>query len=481
MNPEAEPKAEPDKSGASKSLTLLVATGMCAIAGYLGFVHKDQETQHLKPPSPAPIAKERQEYLDKLPLVENDEVGRFVANQKTKFSEDVRKMRKFSSKTLRPGDSVNWISNLTIDDDWTIHIKPLKPKDRPKYNPDAVEMSVATSNELDPNDGRWVTNEKSGNFSMDKETYWGLRPVVEENTEIEGVEERADTGSIPNDTDTIRFQIAVARKYHEKPMVSPMIDAENTAPQLANKVEVIETADMKFSLDWFVGNKKKSGTVSRENQDAVVSEKPLPKRLFDQIRKKALFYRSYLDKRKPVTLISENEILGGATYEAYEDTIVLPSKYAKRPTLQDHESAHALYFELEDQKRVKDLEALAEKISSHIEPDESKRFTAKGLDGCDKEYSAVYRLFDETTYEPRHGCSTGHPADNANELFASALTIMRYYPGRLARNFKNIKTDTEKQQAQDVINQILLLTDELASKQNKPPIIDTESIVRTIG
>lgn len=477
MNPEIGP----NRLSTPNKLRLIIGAVACAAVAYLGSADKERDVQSVRGLAPAPITKERQEYLDKLPLVEDAELHDFVSEQKIKFSEDISKIRKLSGKTLEAGDTVSWISNLTVGEDWTIHLSPVDPENRPKYNPDAVEMSLATSNELDPGDGRWVTNEKNGNFSMNKEAYWGLRPAVEENTEIEGLEESADTGSIPNRNDTVRFQIAVARKYHEKPMDSPMIDEENATPQLDNKIEVIETADMKLSLNWFAGKEKKTGTVSRENQDAVVSERRLPKRLFDRIYKKALFYRSYLDKRKPVTLISDNPISGGATYEAYEDTIVLPLKYTKRPTTQDHESAHALYSELEDQKRVKGLEALAEKISAHIEPDQSRQLDSDALDGCSKEYSDVYKLFDETTYEPRYGCNAGHPTDNANELFASALSVLRYYPGRLARHFKNIKVDTEKQQAQDVINQILLLTDELANKQNRPPIIPSDSVVRKIG
>lgn len=57
------------------------------------------------------------------------------------------------------------------------------------------------------------------------------------------------------------------------------------------------------------------------------------------------------------------------------------------------------------------------------------------------EYSPLFKIFDESTYVLDSNPDYGHPYDNQYELFASALTIFRFYPKEFAEKYQNLNTN----------------------------------------
>jgi hypothetical protein len=461
-----------------------VAAGVCAVAALAYSQPHSKNTNPGASHPPAEITKQREAYLAKLPLVPDSELPAFIRQQRKTFKADIKKIKSLDGTSLSSGQTIKWIAKLSLGNSWKIKVTPMPKEQRPQVDPQVTNFSMATFNQLDDGDGNWVTNDTDDYGNMAHKQTWKLMPAIAGNPNLkDNISDNDDESSMTYDDDNLRLSIIAYRKLFETDDAVSLDNEDDSQMELIDEPEMIAHADINLNVGWYAGDKRRGGKVTRTDADTVASEKQMNDEEYRVVRDKALYYRSYMQNRKPVTIVSESRVMGGATYDEFRDIITLPEKFAARDTTQDHESAHALFFEMKDQpstkKQAKEFTKLADAITKTVEPDPTKQWDNKELNSCKDAYSKIYRIFDESTYEEETGCSAGHPADNADELFASAFTVMKYYPQEVVDNFQQLdeKNQTE---ALLVIKQILELTDTLSSFSGNNSLLPDSSPLRSL-
>lgn len=155
----------------------------------------------------------------------------------------------------------------------------------------------------------------------------------------------------------------------------------------------------------------------------------------------------------------------GGSYSPSEERLIATSEVFKSPDFDDegflilfHESSHALHQgfinNITDQTPNHGIfEAYKNLVegAASIDPNGAFRIPMRpfGLFGVPEfvENNPYFKIFDESHYVPvnnrEEGAEYGHPYSNYTELFASATTIMRFYPEQFIENY--IATDPNVQ------------------------------------
>lgn len=475
-----------------KNVPRVLLAGAIAAVCYIAPEHStpdepSQPSVFQEEPSPTThITTERKRYLASLPFVKDSEVSDFIRQERNDLDEDVQKIESLDNTTLTAGNSLSWIVKLSLEGGWNIKVSPNKEYIR-RYSDNPVRsFSVFTMNALDGYEGADGQGAHLGGSGEEFDLYppkkWKLVPVIEDNTAI------SSNNSSPNDLEkenkVINFSITTTRKHYER------IDLDfgnNTGPkpkpELTQDDHTVAEANVKLRLPWYQQDSLLVRQVTRAEEDMIVSEFPVDEILYTKLYKKAQYYRKYMQLRKPVTVVSLNGISGGATYDQYKDIVTLPLDQTEGTT-SDHENAHALLYEARDSKSsahlAKKLEHTFNRILTYIQPEETKQWSGKDtkLDTCSPEYSGIFKTFDETTYE-NDICASGHPADNADELFASAFTTMKYRPDQVINSINSLPYE-EQLYAIEIVRGILDITDTLAKTTKNPLMIPDGSPFRDI-
>jgi hypothetical protein len=350
------------------SLRTAMAAGVCATAAFVYSQSHSSEHNGAHPDAlPSVITKERKALLAKLPLVPDSELPQFIRQQKIHFKKDVRKLESLDGSSIGSGDTVKWIAKLSMGNNWEIKVTPLHKANRQRVDSDITTLTMATFNQLNQGDGNWVDNTQDRYNGLSHKQTWELAPRIEDNPNLGGpVVSFGHDSTMPYDDSIIRLSVISNWKDYEEEQMSSLDGPDKSRVELTDDSKMIAHADINLKLSWYAGNKKREGEVSRDDADAVVSERPLSPQQYKTAFDKAIYYRGYMQERKPVTIISKHGVDGGAFYDQYGDMITLPERYAFQQTTQDHESAHALFMEMKDQSTIKHQAAEFTKLADAI-------------------------------------------------------------------------------------------------------------------
>lgn len=199
------------------------------------------------------------------------------------------------------------------------------------------------------------------------------------------------------------------------------------------------------------------GVAESDEQDysGILSEVDLPNKTLANIKK----YMKMFGYDDGVLIYKNSNATEEGEYDPKSDTVALSSasftESVKNPQigymLLTHELAHRFANDLKDsgtkQKYIRNLSTIAEKIAKKAGVEMPY---GTGLFGPSDEIenNKLFRLFDESWYtkEKREPGSsgTGHPYSNFDEFFASATTVLRFFPEEFTKQAKQMNVDNIK-------------------------------------
>lgn len=189
----------------------------------------------------------------------------------------------------------------------------------------------------------------------------------------------------------------------------------------------------------------------------VYSEIPLQNTILEEIHRHIWLFSSFNFLKRPVPVFIRNEAeeRGGVfDYDNYR--IHLPSVIFTNPEFEneglaklDHELAHAIMQGLGANSVDQRLNIRIYNAYKDLVEGAGFQFPFRPniLGSIPTELLRFFEIFDESSYvefNNKSGSDYGHPWQNFHELFASGLTVLRYFPHKFVEKYNNLPEDKRK-------------------------------------
>ena len=201
----------------------------------------------------------------------------------------------------------------------------------------------------------------------------------------------------------------------------------------------------------------------------IYSEVTLDKETLRKIYELVKTLDSYVHPVSVVIIKTHPEKHTGA-YFGDRDRIEIPSSSFNNPEFENegfiklfHELGHAIRKRISlrpDQEANSALQAVYRNLVQEAGFD----YWTSRLDfNVDTENSPYFSIFDESSYIPPHPSPYGHPYTSPVELYAGALTVLRFFPDEFIERFKNLSSEGKEDAVRAVVRSfiyVLLLTNQ---------------------
>lgn len=229
----------------------------------------------------------------------------------------------------------------------------------------------------------------------------------------------------------------------------------------------------------------------------VFSEKPLPKQVTDELVKtsKDFFpYTGYIPISVPYAKyedgtydnIGSNKraIISSATF--FGNIQEFEPEFGKQ--VQTHELGHALFDKVNTRNSLPSLYWIADFTKAFQALDTVSGLKRSNSFNDQAELSPAWSIFDESTYIILRNQNIpdeymqlvrkdGHPYDKPTELFASALTVLRYRSQDFITQFQNLPDDEHKNAVKDVVSLIFRLLRSSAREEDLQRLLPQNHLV----